>query len=134
MAPDAARPYAVAFRSIAMPCARERLHELDALRGIAALIVVLYHTLLTLHFSDSVVRRILDALPTHPIFAGRLAVIFFFVLSGAVLTRALMAETGSVLGFGSWLFAGRRVVRLCLPAVAVLAISAAARGLLWDGT
>jgi len=110
----------------------QRLPELDSLRGIAALFVVFYHVALTPQLSDSAVRRVLNALPTHPMFNGRLAVIFFFVLSGTVLTRGLMRpETRPVAGFVG--FACRRVIRLCLPAAAAAALSALLYALLWNG-
>lgn len=121
-----------------MSRARDRLPELELLRGIAALSVVLYHTLLTLQLHNSIAHRLLNALPTHPIFAGRLAVIFFFVLSGVVLTRGLMnaggpGPTGRP-SIGDWArFAAQRVVRLCLPTAAALAMSSVLYWLLWNG-
>jgi peptidoglycan/LPS O-acetylase OafA/YrhL len=59
-----------------------RIHELDALRGIAAIGVVLWHY--GAHFH----ARPLDAV-LHPFYnAGFLLVDFFFVLSGYVIARA----------------------------------------------
>jgi len=110
----------------------ERLPELDSLRGIAALFVVFYHVALTPQLSDSMLHRVLNALPTHPMFNGRLAVILFFVLSGMVLTRGL-TRTPTLTAAGFFAFACRRAVRLCLPAAAALALSAALYMLLWDG-
>ena len=114
-----------------MPRPRERLPELDALRGIAALMVVFFHTLLTLQLTDTGAYRVLNALPSHPMFAGRLAVIFFFVLSGAVLTRGLMASNARPGAFVA--FACRRVIRLCVPTAAVLLLSAGLYVLCWNG-
>ena len=116
-----------------MRAARARQPELDALRGIASVAVLFYHTLLTLRLNDSVFWRVLDASPLHPMFAGRLAVIFFFVLSGAVLTQSLMSEDGPRLAVSFPLFAARRVVRLCLPAAASLCLSVGLYWMFYDG-
>jgi peptidoglycan/LPS O-acetylase OafA/YrhL len=59
-----------------------RIHELDALRGIAAMGVVLWH------YADHFGARPLE-LALHPFYnAGFLLVDFFFVLSGYVIARA----------------------------------------------
>jgi peptidoglycan/LPS O-acetylase OafA/YrhL len=59
-----------------------RIHELDALRGLAALGVVFWHYRVDFH------ARPLDFL-LHPFYnAGFLLVDFFFVLSGFVIARA----------------------------------------------
>lgn len=59
-----------------------RIHQLDALRGIAALGVVFWHY--GAHFDAHPLRMIL-----HPFYnAGFLLVDFFFVLSGYVIARA----------------------------------------------
>jgi peptidoglycan/LPS O-acetylase OafA/YrhL len=97
-----------------------RLCELDALRGIAALSVVLYHARRAMPDAGGLIPYMIEALPTHPIAAGRIPVIFFFVLSGYVLTRALMHQPEPING---WVFAARRAIRLCLPAAAALLIS-----------
>jgi peptidoglycan/LPS O-acetylase OafA/YrhL len=109
-----------------------RLPELDALRGIAALIVLLHH-------AQQLVPRI--ALPDIPglgfaaytlvhltplrvLETGRAAVLFFFVLSGYVLTRSLL-RAGSP---GLAAFAAQRTLRLMLPVAASVLLSA---GLWW---
>jgi peptidoglycan/LPS O-acetylase OafA/YrhL len=59
-----------------------RIHELDALRGIAALGVVFWHY--GAHFDAHPLTGLL-----HPFYsAGFLLVDFFFVLSGYVIGRA----------------------------------------------
>ncbi len=87
-----------------------RLKALDALRGIAALMVVLYHCWQTLDgaLADGI-RAALLYTPLKPIVGARPAVVLFFVLSGFVLALALQREPG-------WRgFALRRVARIWLP-------------------
>lgn len=115
-----------------------RLIELDSLRGIAALIVVIHHAYLALPQVPDWVNWLLLSTPLRPIGIGRPAVIFFFVLSGYVLTRALRAQDaarpGSVLSAPGWLgYAAQRAVRLGLPVLASLLLSALLQGLVWRG-
>jgi len=115
-----------------------RLIELDSLRGLAALIVVLHHAYLSLPELPDWLHWALEATPLRLIGAGRPAVIFFFVLSGYVLTRALAAQEearpGSVLGGPGWAsYAAQRAVRLGLPVLASLALSAGLQLMLWEG-
>ena len=97
-----------------------RLTELDAMRGIAAFSVVLSHACDNLALRQLPVFQVLGATPLRAMTSGRHGVIFFFVLSGLVLTRALLAGPSP----GFLIFALRRVVRLCLPAGAALIFSA----------
>lgn len=113
-----------------------RLIELDSLRGIAALIVVLHHVFIAMPQVPEWLSWMLHATPLRPIGIGRPAVIFFFVLSGYVLTRALRAQessrAGGVLSAAGWLgYAGQRAVRLGLPVLASLMLSALLQGLVW---
>lgn len=113
-----------------------RLIELDSLRGIAALIVVLHHAFIALPEVPGWVNWMMFSTPLRPLGIGRPAVIFFFVLSGYVLTRALRAQEaarpGSVLSTPGWLgYAGQRAVRLGLPVLASLLFSALLQGLVW---
>jgi peptidoglycan/LPS O-acetylase OafA/YrhL len=100
-----------------------RLTELDAMRGIAAVSVVLSHAVDSLRVQGALPPFVgaLDATPLRAMFNGHIAVIFFFVLSGLVLTRGLILARSP----GIIIFAIRRVVRLCVPAAAVLLFSAA---------
>ena len=97
----------------------DRLRALDALRGLAAIIVVCHHALLTVPsiaaansgkptdggFVDALVHS-----PLHLFWAGQEAVYLFFVLSGLVLVRA-MGRAGA-----SWdSYVPSRLLRLMGP-------------------
>jgi peptidoglycan/LPS O-acetylase OafA/YrhL len=104
--------------------------ELDALRGIAAFIVLLHHALgmsglLDLRSDASTTERVLHTLlhfsPLQALRSGRAPVLFFFVLSGFVLTAALVRRgSPGLLAFGA-----QRTVRLCLPVAASVMLSLA---------
>lgn len=100
-----------------------RFTELDSLRGLAALTVVFHHFLITLpafwtrveHPASSPLWPVIFT-PVHAVWAGREAVIFFFVLSGFVLSLPFFARPVS---YPSFLV--RRVCRIWIPyAVAVV--------------
>lgn len=109
-----------------------RLEQLDALRGIAALAVVLSHYAL-LFGPDSpfqVAHAWIEALSWTPLFAafsGRQAVSVFFILSGFVLTVML----DRVHGYIPYLW--RRVTRLYLPYIVALALSISIKTLVYRG-
>lgn len=103
------------------PEPRSRIASLDGLRGIAALVVVVYHVFLT---QPALAAPYLD--PTAPVdsatwwatftvlhlfWAGPEAVFVFFVLSGLVLALPV-ADTGRL---NAWDYYPRRLVRLFLP-------------------
>lgn len=114
------------------PLPSSRFRSLDGLRGVAALIVVIYHVMLTgpaisrayLHPAEATFTPLSYAFfwtPLHLIWAGREAVIVFFVLSGFVL--ALPASSGKA---AHWLsYYPRRIVRLYLPSIASLILALA---------
>lgn len=121
-----------------MTASKARLVELDSLRGLAALVVVLHHAYLTLPSVPPALAWLLAETPLRPLATGRQAVVFFFVLSGFVLTRALAAQEarrpGSVLSVaGWWHFALQRAFRLGLPVMASLLLSALLQRLVWHG-
>ena len=112
--------------------AGSRLPELDALRGFAALAVLLNHALQLIPRIEhpdipgvGFLRYTLIHLTPLRVFEfGRPAVLFFFVLSGYVLVRALI-QNGSP---GIAAFAAQRTVRLGLPVVVSVLMSL---GLWW---
>jgi len=99
---------------------RGRIEALDALRGIAALVVVIHHSVLALpgtteDASVGVTMRWVYATPLRLLLDGTGAVVLFFVLSGLVL-----AESAARLSYAE--FVVRRVCRIWLPfAAAILA-------------
>lgn len=109
-----------------------RLSELDALRGLAALLVLLHHGWATLPRGPGDGLETLDWLlentPLHLLALGRPLVIFFFVLSGYVLVRALMQRPTP------WpIYAMQRTIRLGLPVVASVLVSWLLWQLTWNG-
>ncbi|MBK1659125.1 acyltransferase family protein [Paracraurococcus ruber] len=106
-----------------------RLIELDALRGFAAVVVLLHHAV---HLMPSVealqaiglvwLNEILfEATPLRAIRAGRSAVLFFFVLSGYALTWSLL-HGGSATRLPA--FAIQRTLRILIPTAVAVGISA----------
>ncbi|WP_353063953.1 acyltransferase [Tunturibacter psychrotolerans] len=96
--------------------ADRRFHELDSLRGIAALTVVLHH------FSRILPDKVFHLLirtPLRLLVAGHQAVILFFLLSGFVLT--LPYKKKNRLDYGPFLL--KRVCRIYLPYLGALALA-----------
>ncbi|ATJ91024.1 hypothetical protein HK16_11530 [Acetobacter senegalensis] len=96
-----------------------RREELDALRGIAAVVVLLHHA----HWLWPPPWALPDSLllhtPLRMIATGRAPVLFFFVLSGFVLTLAVQRRKSFRMTDWYW----RRTLRLCLPITAGLLLS-----------
>src|SRR5882757_9635973 len=80
----------------------ERVKELDGLRALAILLVVAWHYIGIVGGPESVLWRVF-------VF-GRTGVDLFFVLSGYLITRILLANTGSPSYFAT--FYGRRSFRI----------------------
>lgn len=108
-----------------------RLASLDGLRGVAALVVVVHHSLLTsammlgpylkepVRFDPWTWQWFLTATPLHLLWDGTSAVFVFFVLSGLVL--ALPAASGAP---ARWdVYYVRRLLRLYLPVWGSLAFA-----------
>jgi peptidoglycan/LPS O-acetylase OafA/YrhL len=105
------------------PHPKQRLLHLDGLRGCAALVVLLGH-LVMMAWPSTLVAEVypadtpawqLDvaASPLSVLTDGRLAVSIFFILSGYVLTAAVLARPLSLPAL-----AGKRYLRLALPILA----------------
>lgn len=107
----------------------QRVHSLDGLRGVAALVVVFHHIMLTAAtFADVADKRgradwtsfewWLSYTPLHLLWGGAEAVFIFFILSGYVLTG--QTERTSF----SWrVYYPKRLVRLYLPVWASLVVA-----------
>src|SRR5919112_3390411 len=128
------RPEMMRHRST--PPSAPRLSELDALRGIAAFLVLVQHArvmgLDPRPFDNPLLEQgahmLMHFSPVRVLEFGRAAVLFFFVLSGYVLTRALL-RGGSP---GLPAFAAQRSVRLLLPVAASVLLSAGLYALVAD--
>lgn len=98
-----------------------RIAGLDGLRGLAALIVLLYHcSLLARPFLDDATWEVLTRTPLKLLLAGTEAVLVFFVLSGLVVALPVLKE-----GF-SWVrYYPARLLRLYLPVFGALLLAAA---------
>jgi len=101
-----------------------RLHSLDGLRGIAALVVLVMHVMLTSDvFAEPVLHLnaptslswwqwALIYTPLHLAWDGSVAVYIFFILSGVVLTLPIVSQ-GSKFSWRSYY--PKRLIRLYLP-------------------
>ena len=106
-----------------------RLVELDGLRGLAAVVVLIYHSLETVPALAAVgarpgvaptgaFHRLLTQSPLHLLWAGHEAVLIFFILSGVALTYPVARRHAQGRRFDWVDYAPRRFVRLWLPAAA----------------
>lgn len=100
-----------------------RFHQLDALRGIAAVTVMNSHLMLVLPFvcnpsppslGDPWKTALLFS-PLRIIFAGHEAVIFFFILSGFVLAQPFLQRAETPFTYGGYLV--KRIIRIYPPYV-----------------
>lgn len=113
-----------------MIAAPSRVPALDGLRGVASLVVVVNHCLMTDPTLAAVAAGTgraapgtlawsLAYTPLHLVWAGTEAVLLFFVLSGFVLTGSAPRE-----GFGWGSYYAQRLPRLYLPVWAALLFAA----------
>ncbi|CAB3763085.1 acyltransferase family protein [Paraburkholderia solisilvae] len=91
----------------------QHFHQLDALRGVAALMVVINHFVLVGPF-EWILRS-----PLRVIALGHEAVILFFILSGFVLTLQLRSSRG--IAYRDFLI--KRICRIYLPYLVVLVVT-----------
>ena len=102
-----------------------RYPGLESLRGLAALIVVIHHHLLVFPAmypyvaGKSGLPGLLTFTPLHLVWAGSEAVVFFFLLSGFVLT--LPTWRGETLDMVT--FVVRRIWRIWVPLVVVVTVA-----------
>lgn len=105
-----------------------RLSSLDGLRGVAALIVVIHHSMLVspmfaaAYYGGDVAgtwHRLLTYTPLHLAWGGKEAVVVFFVLSGLVLVLAMRSRS-----FTWFSYFPSRLVRLYLPVAGAVALGA----------
>ena len=102
---------------------RGRLTELDSLRGLAAMSVMLSHFAIVwkndaMSGSSLVAKRLFVYL-LYPVTAGREAVILFFILSGFVLSIPAI----NLRAQRYFVFVIRRIFRIYLPYLAALALA-----------
>ena len=117
--------------------AQTRLHALDGIRGVAATVVLVHHTLLTFPTFASIqygappqgaMSAALTHSPLHLVWAGPEAVLVFFVLSGLVLSAAADQRAG----FSWTAYYPSRLVRLYLPVIVAVALAVLAHAWVSD--
>jgi peptidoglycan/LPS O-acetylase OafA/YrhL len=109
--------------------ADRRAEALDALRGCAALMVLACHVILFAPPLPPAATWALRFTPLFVLYSGRAPVVFFFVLSGYVLTLSLLRPGAP----GPVGFALRRACRLLPPVAGAVLLSAALRWLAFAG-
>lgn len=106
---------------VTMPAHEKRVLSLDGLRGLGALTVFLYHV-------DIMVKPFGAGGPS--LFPGTASVMVFFILSGIVLSLVPLKHMGN--GGYDWLgYYPRKVVRLCVPLFAAIALALPAGYVAW---
>ncbi|WP_375387391.1 acyltransferase family protein [uncultured Amnibacterium sp.] len=115
------------------PVLPERLSSLDGLRGVAAVVVLIHHALLTVPFlarayypdlppvPPGTLAWYLTYTPLHLLWGGTEAVFLFFILSGLVVTLPALRSPG----FDWVAFYPRRIVRIYGPVAVALLLGVA---------
>ena len=104
-----------------------RIHSLDSLRGISALIVVVFHCLISLptfytayfkHQYSNVFVKAFTETPLHTLWAGPEVVLLFFVLSGYVLSLPYLKHDN--ISYKGYVI--KRFFRIYIPYLAIMLI------------
>lgn len=115
-----------------------RLHELDSLRGLAALSVLACHLMITIPVLDETTtpehavwwQKLLILSPFHIFTAGHEAVVFFFVLSGFVLSLPYFSQKQPA---PYHLYLAKRIIRLYPPYILAACSAMLLRQVLYHG-
>lgn len=104
-----------------------RIHSLDSLRGISALIVVVFHSLISLptfytayykREYSNVFVKVFTETPLHTLWAGPEVVLLFFILSGYVLSLPYLKYDG--ISYKGYVI--KRFFRIYIPYLAIMLI------------
>lgn len=95
-----------------------RFHELDAMRGLAA-VVVLGNHFRNMFYPTATFAHGWQSVFLYPLVSGRESVMFFFLLSGFVLSLPFLR--GKTQPY--WIFLRRRVLRIYGPYLGALALA-----------
>jgi peptidoglycan/LPS O-acetylase OafA/YrhL len=104
-----------------------RIHSLDSIRGIAAIIVVFFHSIVSfptiydaqnLNTHGSWLLKLFTYTPLHLLWAGHEAVLLFFVLSGFVLSLPFIR--GNAPNYKN--YAIKRFCRIYIPYIIIMLI------------
>lgn len=116
---------------------KERIDSLDSLRGISAFIVVVFHCLLSFNvfyeanyhykFENNLVG-LFTLTPLHTLWAGKEAVLLFFVLSGFVLM--IPYTNNNKPNYFSYMI--KRICRIYLPYIIIMILSVVLTTLFWQ--
>ncbi|WP_338778800.1 acyltransferase [Metabacillus sp. FJAT-52054] len=108
---------------------KDRIDSLDSLRGIASMIVVIFHTVVSYpafynanyHFKfESPFLELLITSPLHTFVAGGEAVLLFFILSGFVLTLPFTNKSNDISYFE---YIKKRFCRIYIPYILIMLFS-----------